>query len=201
MHYLLFYDYAPDYLERRAEFRNEHLTLAWQAQEDGELILGGALADPADRGVLLFQCDSPEVPARFAEADPYVRHGLVTRYEIRPWTTVVGQDATSPVRPASDVQGNSWYRLSMTKSQVEEGEIEARKQAFDEAFAAAGAPRIMALFKQEREDGGTDLFFTPDCGTFAAELLKGWRVIPCVRPSLIRLHLLVGHNEITYYMP
>ena len=200
MHYLLFYDYAPDYLERRAEFRNEHLTLAWQAQEGGELILGGALY-PADRGVLLFQCDSPEVPSRFAEADPYVRHGLVIRYEIRPWTTVVGQDATSPVRPASDVQGSSWYRLSLTKSQVEGGEIEARKQAFDEAFAAAGAPRIMALFKQEREDGGTDLFFTPDCGTFAAELLKEWRVINCVRPSLIRLQLLVGHNEITYYMP
>jgi len=200
MHYLLFYDYATDYLERRAEFRNEHLALAWQAHEGGELILGGAL-DPADRGVLLFQCDSPEVPTRFAEADPYVRHGLVTRYEIRPWTTVVGQDATSPVRPAPDIQGNSWYRLSLTKIQAEEGEIEARKQAFDEAFAAAGAPRIMALFKQEREDGCTDLFFTPDCGTFAAELLKEWRVIHCARPSLIRLHLLVGHNEITYYMP
>lgn len=29
MHYLLFYDYAPDYLERRAQFREEHLALAW----------------------------------------------------------------------------------------------------------------------------------------------------------------------------
>ncbi len=31
MHYLLFYETAPDYLERRSQFRTEHLTLAWQA--------------------------------------------------------------------------------------------------------------------------------------------------------------------------
>lgn len=98
MHYLLFYEAAPGYLERRAQFRNEHLTLAWQAQARGELLLGGALADPVDGAVLLFQGDSPEVAARFAAADPYVRNGLVTRWTVRPWTTVVGEQASSPVR-------------------------------------------------------------------------------------------------------
>lgn len=100
MHYLLFYDVAPDYLERRGEFRAEHLRLAWQAQERGELVLAGALADPADGAVLLFKGDSPEAAERFAEADPYVKHGLVTRYRVRSWTTVVGDDASSPVKPA-----------------------------------------------------------------------------------------------------
>ena len=99
MHYLLFYDYSADYLERRGEFRSEHLTLAWQAQERGELILAGALSDPADGAVLLFQCASPEVAERFAAADPYVRQGLVASSRVRPWTTVVGRDALSPVRP------------------------------------------------------------------------------------------------------
>ena len=99
MHYLMFYDYAPDYLERRAEFRTEHLTLAWQAQARGELILGGAFADPADGAALLFNCSSPEVAERFATADPYVINGLVTSYRIRLWTTVVGQDAVTPVKP------------------------------------------------------------------------------------------------------
>ncbi len=99
MHYLMFYEFAPDYLERRAPLRREHLQLAWDAQARGEIMLAGALADPPDRGVLLFQCDSPEVPRRFAEADPYVKHGLVARYEIRPWTTVVGEQAFTPVRP------------------------------------------------------------------------------------------------------
>jgi len=99
MHFLMFYELAPDYLERRQQYRNEHLRLAWEAQERGELILGGALADPADRAVLLFQCDSPQVAEQFAAADPYVTNGLVTAYTIRPWTTVVGDDATTPVRP------------------------------------------------------------------------------------------------------
>jgi hypothetical protein len=32
-------------------------------------------------------------------ADPYVSNGLVTGWRVRPWTTVVGEDAISPVRP------------------------------------------------------------------------------------------------------
>jgi len=54
MHYLLFYDVGADYLERRAAFRDEHLTLAWEAEARGQLILAGALADPVDAAVLLF---------------------------------------------------------------------------------------------------------------------------------------------------
>ena len=37
MHFLLIYDLAPDYLERRGEFRNEHLKLAWEAQHKAAL--------------------------------------------------------------------------------------------------------------------------------------------------------------------
>ncbi|HTT02331.1 MAG TPA: YciI-like protein [Steroidobacteraceae bacterium] len=98
MHYLLFYDFAPDYLERRAAFRAEHLALAWQAHERGELVLGGALGDPADQGVVLFAVDSPAVIEKFVAADPYVRNGLVLRHRVRAWTTVVGKDAAAPVR-------------------------------------------------------------------------------------------------------
>jgi len=99
MHYLLFYEAAEDYVERRAPFRQEHLSLAWQAVERGELVLGGALANPADGAVLLFQGDSPEVAAKFAKADPYVNNGLVKRWYVREWTTVAGRDAATPIRP------------------------------------------------------------------------------------------------------
>jgi len=101
MHYLLFYDYAGDYLERRAAHRAEHLHRAWEAEARGELLLAGALADPADGAVFVFSADSPDPAARFAEADPYVRHGLVTGWRIRPWTTVVGRDAATPLPPES----------------------------------------------------------------------------------------------------
>jgi hypothetical protein len=92
MHYLLFYDVVPDYVERRTEFRALHLRHAREAHARGELILAGALADPVDGAVLLFRGSSPAVAEEFAKADPYVRNGLVTRWRVREWTTVVGDD-------------------------------------------------------------------------------------------------------------
>jgi uncharacterized protein YciI len=96
VHYLLFYDTSSDYLERRGAFRSEHLALASAAVARGELVLGGALADPVDGAVLLFRGESPAVAESFAAADPYVRNGLVTRWRVREWTTVVGYDAAHP---------------------------------------------------------------------------------------------------------
>ena len=98
MHYLLFYDFVTDYLERRGEFRAKHLQLAWEAQGRGELVLAGAFNNPVDGAALLFRCESSAVPERFAAADPYVAAGLVTRWHVREWTTVVGGEATAPVR-------------------------------------------------------------------------------------------------------
>jgi uncharacterized protein len=100
MHYLLFYEVGDDYVSRRAEFRDAHLDKAWKASDCGELVLGGALANPADGAVLLFRGDSPEVAEKFARADPYVTSGVVKRWKVREWTTVVGEGATTPVRSA-----------------------------------------------------------------------------------------------------
>lgn len=97
MHYLLIYDVVPDYVERRAAYRAEHLALARVAVERGELLAGGALADPVDGAMLLFQGDSPAVAEAFAHADPYVKNGIVTRWRVRKWTTVVGPLAAEPV--------------------------------------------------------------------------------------------------------
>jgi len=98
-HFLLLYDTVPEYLERRGEFRSAHLTLARAAQDRGELVLGGALADPVDGAVLLFRGESADIATKFAEADPYVRNGLVKAWRVREWTTVVGEGAATPVVP------------------------------------------------------------------------------------------------------
>ena len=50
MHYVLFYDYVPDYMERRGEFRDTHVALVRKSIDRGELFLGGAFANPADGG-------------------------------------------------------------------------------------------------------------------------------------------------------
>lgn len=96
-HYLLFYDVADDYLERRPPFRGEHLERLWQAHDRGELVLAGALADPVDGAVLFFKGDSPAVAEKFAKADPYVTNGLIARWRVREWTTVAGEGAATPI--------------------------------------------------------------------------------------------------------
>jgi len=93
MHYLLFYEAAPDYVERRGALREAHLVLARAAVARGELLLGGAFADPVDSALLLFQGESPAVAEAFARVDPYVVQGLVKAWRVREWTTVVGPGA------------------------------------------------------------------------------------------------------------
>jgi hypothetical protein len=91
------YDVVDDYVERREKHRREHIALARAAVARGELVLGGALADPADGVVLLFRGDCSEAAEQFARSDPYVAHGIVTKWRVRAWTTVVGPEAEVPL--------------------------------------------------------------------------------------------------------
>lgn len=99
-HFLLFYEGAPDYLERRPQFRAKHLEYAWAAYERGDLIVAGALADPVDGAVLMFAGEDPRVAEDFARNDPYVVNGMIKHWHVREWTTVIGDLAARPVRPA-----------------------------------------------------------------------------------------------------
>ena len=99
VHYLLFYEVVEDYVTRRVPLRAAHLAHGQAAVGRGELLLGGAYADPVDGAVLLFTGESPAVAEAFAAADPYVIHGLVTRWWVRDWTTVVGPQAAVPLSP------------------------------------------------------------------------------------------------------
>jgi uncharacterized protein len=90
MRWVLFYELVDDYLERRPALREEHLSLARAARERGELLQAGALSDPFDRALLVFAGDDGgERAEAFAEADPYVRNGLVTAYTVRRWNEVL----------------------------------------------------------------------------------------------------------------
>jgi len=94
MHFLLLYrDLVPDYVARRESLRGAHLAHAQAAADRGELLLGGALADPVDGAALLFEGDAPDAAELFARTDPYVLAGLVGTWEVRRWHTVVGAGA------------------------------------------------------------------------------------------------------------
>ncbi len=91
MHWLLFYDYVEDILERRTSHRQAHLALAGEARRAGTLLMAGALADPVDGAVFVFTTDDRSVVEEFVAHDPYVKEGLVTAWRIRPWNVVVHQ--------------------------------------------------------------------------------------------------------------
>jgi uncharacterized protein YciI len=94
MHYVLLYEVIDDYVARRAAFRAEHLRLATEAYARGEVVLAGALADPADGAMIVFRGSGPEAAEAFAKADPYVLNGLVKSWRVRKWNTVVGDGAS-----------------------------------------------------------------------------------------------------------
>ena len=99
MHYLRFYDTVPENAARRLPYRAAHLAHARAAVERGELVLGGALADPVDGAVLLFRGESPAAGEAFARTDPYVLNGVVAGWRVRAWTTVVGELAEVKLPP------------------------------------------------------------------------------------------------------
>jgi len=78
-------------VNKRTPFRPTHLKEVRDAHARGELIMAGALGEPAG-AMLIFRAADRSVPENFAKADPYVKEGLVTKWTVRPWTVVVGQD-------------------------------------------------------------------------------------------------------------
>ncbi|WP_394824728.1 YciI-like protein [Pendulispora albinea] len=90
MHFVLFYDVVDDYVTKRAPYREAHLALVRAAYGRGELVLAGALTDPADGALLVFRGASPEAAESFAKLDPYVTNGVVRAWRVRQWNTVIG---------------------------------------------------------------------------------------------------------------
>ena len=113
-YYALFYELVEDMVKRRVPFREEHLRLAREARERGELVLAGALAEPVDRALLVFHVDNKSKVEAFARKDPYVLNGLAKKWEVRPWNVVVGNEnpattsASAPSDPASGTILRRW---------------------------------------------------------------------------------------------
>ncbi len=94
-YFALIYYVVDGFVSRRTQFREEHLRLVGEANRRGELLLAGALGDPADRALLVFRTQDRSIAEDFARNDPYVINGLVTRWEVQPWAVVIGNDSTT----------------------------------------------------------------------------------------------------------
>src|SRR6266478_2728327 len=108
-YYALFYEVVDDFPNRRAPFRQEHLRLANEARERGEIVFAGALAEPADRALIVFYAEDKSKVESFARNDPYVQNGLVKKWEVRLWNVVVGNEPpTSSAVAASGTILRRW---------------------------------------------------------------------------------------------
>lgn len=90
-YFALTYDVVDDFVNRRLPFRPAHIKEVRDAHARGELVMAGALGEPAG-ALLVFRATDKGIAERFAKADPYVTGGLVRNWQVRPWTVVVGQD-------------------------------------------------------------------------------------------------------------
>jgi uncharacterized protein YciI len=90
-YFALTYDVVDGFVDKRTPYRPQHLQLAREAAARGELVMAGALGEPAG-ALLVFRAPDRSVAESFASNDPYVTGGLVTRWTVRPWTVVIGHD-------------------------------------------------------------------------------------------------------------
>jgi len=109
-YYALFYEVVDDFVARRAPFRREHLRLAAEARKRGEIVLAGALAEPADRALIVFHAADKSLAEAFARQDPYVVNGLVKKWEVRPWNVVVGNEPASSSSSSAPAPGTVMRR-------------------------------------------------------------------------------------------
>jgi uncharacterized protein YciI len=90
MYFIVFYDYVENVIERRAPYREAHLSVVKEYVDRGDVVLGGAFANPADGAAIVFRVENRSIVEEFVKRDPYVVNKLVTKWRIREWTVVVG---------------------------------------------------------------------------------------------------------------
>jgi uncharacterized protein YciI len=89
LHHALFYDYVENAVERRAPFREDHLSWARSWKDDGRIVMGGVLGDPPHGALFVFRVEDPAQIEEFVGADPYVSGGIVTGHRVEPWNVVI----------------------------------------------------------------------------------------------------------------
>lgn len=84
--HMLVYEYVEDMTERRAPHREAHLALLQRYQDEGRIVIAGALGVPVHTGLVAFR-EAADADAFVAE-DPYGAAGLVVSSRVEPWAVV-----------------------------------------------------------------------------------------------------------------
>ena len=76
--------------EKRAPHREAHIDNLRRLHAQGVLLLGGALLNPLDTGLLIMRAETPAEIEELLADDPYAINGIWTKIVVREWSVVVG---------------------------------------------------------------------------------------------------------------
>jgi uncharacterized protein YciI len=88
MKYLLQYLPGEDFLPLAREHGPAHVARLREFAARGVLLMAGSLDDPPT-GAALGVFTTREAAEEFARDDPFVRHGVVATWTVRPWNEVL----------------------------------------------------------------------------------------------------------------
>ena len=90
MKYVLYYESAPDVLEKAPIHGPAHRAHWQEFAKNGTLLMIGPFADPRLGAMGIFT--SRAAAEAFANDDPFVLNGVVSRWQVRDWLEVVMQE-------------------------------------------------------------------------------------------------------------
>jgi len=81
------YEVAPDGLPKARENFPGHRARLDEFHERGVLLMAGAYANPMEGALAVFT--SREAAEEFIQGDPFVIHGVVSKWSLREWNEVL----------------------------------------------------------------------------------------------------------------
>jgi uncharacterized protein YciI len=91
--FILQYEYVENVLEKRAPYREAHLAVFGKQIQDGNVIIGGTIDYPPKGALSIFRNLTSEDIEQIVQQDPYFINGIVTKYTIKPYIAVIGDDS------------------------------------------------------------------------------------------------------------
>jgi uncharacterized protein len=88
MKYVLFYESADDVLTRAPVHFAAHNARLQEFHARGDILMVGTFGDPQEQGSMAIFPTRAAAEA-FVDGDPFVREGVVRRWEIRDWNEVL----------------------------------------------------------------------------------------------------------------
>jgi uncharacterized protein YciI len=82
--FVLLYESAPDVLSKAPAHFAAHTARGQEFHDHGSLLLYGPFGNPQEQGSMAV-FTTREAAEEFAQGDPFVLHGVVSRWEIRAW--------------------------------------------------------------------------------------------------------------------